>query len=190
MDYIGGEKYWDENFASRPDKLGDTEPSLIDNIEYFKAGTVLDVACGDGRNALYLTGNGFKVTGIDFSSKALERLKSFAQRLNLTVITHQVDLNAPGSLETLGTFDNVIINHYRLSKENIKTISSHITEGGTLFVCGYGHRHKVDAKFRVQDLIQPTDFEDIESSFELVKYTENLVDGKFFVTYIFRKTNR
>ncbi|WP_163195385.1 class I SAM-dependent methyltransferase [Clostridium thermarum] len=153
-------------------------------------GTVLDVACGDGRNALYLAVHGFKVTGIDFSSKALERLKSFAQRLNLTVNTQQVDLNDPDSLETIGTFDNVVINHYRSIKENIKTISSHITDDGTIFVCGYGHKHKVDSKFREEDLIQPTDFEDIKESFDLVKYYENPAEGKFFVTYIFRKTNR
>ncbi|WP_139904788.1 hypothetical protein [Clostridium thermarum] len=63
-------------------------------------------------------------------------------------------------------------------------------DGGTLFVCGYGHKHKVDSKFREEDLIQPTDFEDIKESFDLVKYYENQVEGKFFVTYIFRKTSR
>lgn len=80
MEYMGNKEYWDEKFANRGDNLLSPEKSLIDNIGYFKRGTILDIACGDGRNTLFLLKKGFKVTGIDFSSKALERLKMFAKK--------------------------------------------------------------------------------------------------------------
>lgn len=187
MGYIGNKEYWDDKFANRSDISLSPEESVIENIKYFKKGSILDIACGDGRNALFLLENRFEVTGVDFSSKALERLKKFAKRNNYLVNTKQIDLSIPNSLNDIGIFDNVLINHYRLSREQLKDIESHITDGGTFFVCGFGHNHQVDSKIRKEDLILPTDFEDIKKSFELIKYTENQDDRGFFVTYIFRK---
>lgn len=187
MEYMGNKKYWDDKFASRSDNPLSPEKSLVENIVYFKKGSVLDIACGDGRNTLFLLENGFKVTGVDFSSDALERLSMFAKRNSFLVNTKQIDLSMPNSLKGIGIFDNILINHYRLSKEQFEDIESHITEDGILFICGFGHKHKVDSKIRREDLIQPIDFEDIKESFELIRYIENEDDRGFIVTYIFRK---
>lgn len=187
MEYMGNEKYWDEKFASRGDKPLSPEKTIVENIEVFKKGSVLDIACGDGRNALFLLKKGFEVTGVDFSIKALERLEAFAQRSNYLLNTKQIDLSIPNSLKNIGIFDNIIINHYRLDKKQLEHIKKHITNNGILFICGFGHKHKTDSKIREEDLIQPTDFEDIHKSFELIKYVENEDDRGFFVTYIFQK---
>lgn len=74
MEYMGNREFWDDKFSGRSDEPLSPEKSLIENIAYFKKGSALDVACGDGRNTLFLLENGFEVTAIDFSSKALERL--------------------------------------------------------------------------------------------------------------------
>lgn len=71
MEYMGDKTYWDSKFEIRGDNLLSPEKALVNNIGYLKRGTVLDVACGDGRNALYLLQKGFDVTGVDFSNKAL-----------------------------------------------------------------------------------------------------------------------
>lgn len=190
MEYMGNREYWENKFAGRGDNPLSPEKSLVENIAYFKKGSVLDIACGDGRNALFLLERGFKVTGVDFSSKALERLCMFAERNKYSVNTKQIDLSIPNSLKDIGIFDNILINHYRLSKDQIKDIESHVTDDGILFVCGFGHKHKADAKIRREDLIQPTDFEAIKGFFELIKYIEDQDDRGFIVTYIFRRTKR
>lgn len=187
MNYIGDKQYWDEKFLSRGDKILSPEGSLVENIKYLKNGSLLDVACGDGRNSIFLLEKGFKVTGIDFSSRALERLENFAVRKNLKVSVKQVDLTKQDALKDLGVFDNIVINHYRLSLDNIKNLGKHMAEGGILFVCGFGHKHKVDSKIKEEDLIKPEDFESLHSSFELVRYIENEDDRGFFVIYIFKK---
>lgn len=187
MEYMGNIEYWDDKFSNRSDKPLSPEKSLVENILYFKKGSILDIACGDGRNTLFLLKNGFNVTGVDFSSKALERLSLFAKRYNYLVNTKQIDLSMPNSLKDIGTFDNILVNHYRLNKEQFEDIESHITDDGILFICGFGHKHKVDSKIRRGDLIQPTDFEGIKKSFELIRYIENQDDRGFFVTYIYRK---
>jgi tellurite methyltransferase len=187
MKYMGNKEYWDDKFANRSDNPLSPEISIVENIAYFKKDTILDIACGDGRNTLFLFENGFNVTGVDFSSKALERLEMFAKRNNYSVNTMQIDLSIPNSLNDIGIFDNVLINHYRLNKEQLEEIQSHITHDGVLFICGFGYKHQVDSKIRKEDLIQPSDFENIKKSFELIRYIENQDERGFFVTYIFRK---
>jgi len=187
MEYMGNKRYWDEKFENRSDKLLNSEKSIVENIIHFKKGSVLDIACGDGRNTLFFLENGFEVTGVDFSSKALERLKMFAKRNNYWVNTKQIDLSIPYSLKYIGIFDNILVSHYRLSKEQLADIENHITDDGILYICGFGHKHKVDSKIRKEDLVQPSDFEYINKSFELIKYIENQDDRGFFVTYIFHR---
>lgn len=189
MDYMGNKEYWDEKFVNRKDKPLGTEKSIIDNIGYFKKGSLLDIACGDGRNALFFLEKGFKVTGVDFSIKALERLNKFAKRNNYVINTKQIDLSISNSLNNIGIFDNILINHYRLSQKQLENIGNHITNGGILFVCGFGHKHKTDSKIKKEDLIQETDFQTMDKSLKLIKYDENQDDRGFFITYIFRKDN-
>ncbi|SHO54064.1 class I SAM-dependent methyltransferase [Anaerocolumna xylanovorans] len=181
MEYMGNKEYWDEKFANRSDNPLSPEESVTENIEYFKTGTVLDIACGDGRNTLYLLERGFGVTGVDFSCKALERLNMFAKRKGYPVNTRQIDLSVKDSLAALGIFDNILINHYRPDKQQLREVESHIADYGLLFISGFGHKHKADSKIKEEDLIQPTDFKDMEKSFELIKYTENQDDRGFLL---------
>ncbi len=184
---MGNKEYWDEKFTNRSDKLLSPEKSVVENISFFKNGTVLDIACGDGRNALFFAQKGFKVTGIDFSIKALERLEMYARRVDFSIKTKQIDLQADNSLKNIGMFDNILINHYRLNKNQLRDIKNHISDNGILFVCGFGDKHKIDSKIRKEDLIQPTDFEALDKSFELIKHDKNQDERGYFVTYIFKK---
>jgi tellurite methyltransferase len=187
MEFIGNKDYWDKKYASRSDTPLSPEQSLVENISYFKCGTVLDIACGDGRNSLFLLENNFSVTGIDYSETALERLRMFADRRSSSVTAKQIDLSLPDSLKDIGIYDNIVMNHYRLNKEQLADLKNHISEDGILFVCGFGHKHPVDAKIKKEDLIQPTDFDEVKQCFELIQYQENQDDRGFFVTYLFRR---
>ncbi|MSU00851.1 class I SAM-dependent methyltransferase [Tissierella sp. DSM 105185] len=187
MEYMGNKEYWDERFKQRNDKPLSPEGVLIDNINCFKKGSVLDIACGDGRNALFFLENGFKITGVDFSLNALERLKRFAEKSNHSIETRQIDLSKPSGLKDIGIFDNIVINHYRLSEENLVDIESHISDDGILFISGFGYKHKVDERIRKQDLIQPMDIEMLKKSFQLIKYIEDDSKRGFLVTYILKK---
>ncbi|HEY8804221.1 MAG TPA: class I SAM-dependent methyltransferase [Clostridium sp.] len=146
MEYMGNEKYWNEKFTNRINKLLSPERSVVENIGEFKLGWFLDIACGDGRNTMFMIKNGFKVTGVDFSNKALERLTMFAATNNYFVNTKQIDLSIINSLNDIVIFDNILINHYRLNKDQLKDIKNHLTDDGILFICGFGNKHKVSLK--------------------------------------------
>jgi SAM-dependent methyltransferase len=44
------------------------------------AGRALDLACGEGRNAIWLANRGWKVTAIDYSQVAIDRARELADR--------------------------------------------------------------------------------------------------------------
>lgn len=187
MEYMGDRQFWDDKFASRGNQPLPPEKALVEHAACFKKGSVLDIACGDGRNSLFLLERGFHVTGIDFSREALKRLEKFARQRNHLVATRPVDLNEPDALAELGTFDNIVINHYRLNKESLARLHSLVSDEGILFVCGFGHAHTHDPTIRPEDLIHPSDFDDVLSHFRLLTYVEEENEIGSIVTYMFCK---
>ena len=46
---------------------------LVAEVEGLAPGTAVDLACGEGRNAVWLAEQGWRVTGVDFSSEGLAK---------------------------------------------------------------------------------------------------------------------
>ena len=60
------------------------DPLLVTNKE-IPVGEALDLGSGEGRNALFLAENGFRVTGIDMSSRAIMKFLDIANERKLRV---------------------------------------------------------------------------------------------------------
>lgn len=58
---------------------------MLVNREQIIKGYALDVGCGDGRNALFLARNGFKVIAIDSSKEAIYKLQKLSDERELNV---------------------------------------------------------------------------------------------------------
>jgi tellurite methyltransferase len=72
---------WDEKFA-RGDELHGFAPSapLPDAVRGRAPGLALDLACGAGRHALFLAGQGWRVLAIDGSRAGIDRMLDEARR--------------------------------------------------------------------------------------------------------------
>lgn len=70
---------WDERYRAQDHAWG-LEPNRFvrEQCERLPVGQAVDLACGEGRNALWLARLGWRVTGIDFSSVAIERARERA----------------------------------------------------------------------------------------------------------------
>lgn len=73
---------WDERYRAgeTPWDSEDPDEHLVEFLRYgsVERGRALDVGCGTGTNALWLTTQGFEVLGIDISSAAIERARAKA----------------------------------------------------------------------------------------------------------------
>jgi len=65
---------------------------LVDESGDLSPGRALDVACGEGRNAVWLAERGWRVTGVDFSEVALEKARGLAEMRDVKAEWVQADL--------------------------------------------------------------------------------------------------
>lgn len=95
------------------------------------SGRALDVACGRGRNAVWLAREGFVTTAIDRDPSAVAELDARAQREGLPLSAHVVDLE--GGETTLGeaVFDLVVVVHY-LHRPLFPALIAALKPGGVL----------------------------------------------------------
>ncbi|MEO6162829.1 MAG: class I SAM-dependent methyltransferase [Candidatus Binatia bacterium] len=92
-------------------------------------GSALDIACGKGRNAIYLAQRGFAVTALDISAGALAEGRRRAQQQDLLIDWLLCDLEASALAPVAGSFD-LIINFNYLQRALIRPMQQAVKPGG------------------------------------------------------------
>ena len=85
---------WNDRYA-KPGYLFGTEPAqyLQDQKAYLTQGlTALAVADGEGRNSVYMAGQGLKVTAMDSSDVAVEKARALAEAAGVSVDFNITDI--------------------------------------------------------------------------------------------------
>lgn len=89
---------WDARFRAGDHAESDPDPFLVGAKPYLdllpKNAPALDLACGAGRHAVWLAGQGFRVTALDFSPEALAKTKRLAAQHGVSVRCRPADLEA------------------------------------------------------------------------------------------------
>ncbi len=67
---------WDERYAG-DELVWSAQPNrfLVAEVETLPPGRALDLACGEGRNAVWLAERGWDVTGVDFSNAGIDKAR-------------------------------------------------------------------------------------------------------------------
>ncbi len=139
------QRQWNERYGSE-DLVWGIEPNRFLAEEFGDAepvGRVLDLACGEGRNAIWLAERGFEVTAVDFSEVAIERAKDIAARRGVEVewICEDVTSYEPKP----GTFERVVILYLHLPEGDRARALQHaaaaLSPGGVLLMIGHALRN-------------------------------------------------
>ncbi|NBX93741.1 MAG: class I SAM-dependent methyltransferase [Proteobacteria bacterium] len=131
---------WEERYQKTGYLYG-KEPSdfLKSYVGFLSKGLALDVAMGEGRNAVYLAQQGFKVEGLDCSSQAIEKAKALA--LEKSVALEAKVQNLDFFLMPLMKFNTVVMTYYKPAVRFFSEIKRGLAAGGTVLIEGYTTEH-------------------------------------------------
>ena len=133
-------EHWDERYGTE-ELIWKAEPNrfLVEELDALAPGRALDVACGEGRNAVWLASKGWRVTGADFSRAGLAKAQRLATDRGVEVTWVEADVvewQPPTA-----SFDLVVVMYLHLPAEQRRRALAHaaaaLAPGGVLLVVGH-----------------------------------------------------
>ncbi len=179
---------WNARYAQK-ELLWTAQPNRLfaAEVEGIEPGRALDVACGEGRNAVWLAELGWNVTGIDFSDVALGKAAELARARGVEVewVAADVLVHEPAP----GAFDLVAVLYLQLPHDELaralRRAARAVAPGGALIVLGHDTRNLTDGYggprdpsvlFTPADVVASLDDLVVERA-ETVERTVTLDDG-------------
>lgn len=100
---------WNERYRTREEIDHEPAAILVETAHELPPGRALDLACGAGRNALWLAQRGWEVVAIDGSSEAIRIVRESEPRIDARVMDLETEEPLPFADES---FDLVLILFY------------------------------------------------------------------------------
>jgi 2-polyprenyl-3-methyl-5-hydroxy-6-metoxy-1,4-benzoquinol methylase len=171
---MADQKTWDERYlASKPSVSQSPVDFLADHIALLPKGKALDIAMGQGRNALFLAEHGFQVTGIDSSQVGIDQCQNLARERGLTLTTIQADLTEYALPKA--EFD-VVINCYYLQRDLIGELKQSLRVGGVIVFETLNADHiKFDPHFNPEYLLQQGELLQFFRDYSTLVYREGIL---------------
>ena len=92
-------RYWKGFYGDRHTMIPSAFATSV-AVEWNEPQQVLEIGCGNGRDAFFFAGLGHRVVGLDAASTAVERCRSIARERGLGEVTfEEADVSASSSLE-------------------------------------------------------------------------------------------
>ena len=127
---------WHERYRAGEQVFRDPSPLVVQFTRDLTPGVALDLACGAGRNALYLAERGWCVFALDGSSVAIEHLNARAASSKLVVAATVIDLERENFGVPVGGIDLVLCCYY-LQRSLIPRIKATLRPGGLLILIAH-----------------------------------------------------
>jgi len=126
---------WDDRYRAT-DRRWSTEPNIFvaDRLGSNRPGTGLDLAAGEGRNAIWLADQGWDMTAVDFSETAIGRGRAITDEVRWVV----ADIR---TWEPDDVYDLVVVAYLQLLLDEfeplIQRVVTWLAPGGELFMVGH-----------------------------------------------------
>lgn len=146
---------WNDRYHKR-EWEPEREPNLFLVREFESrspGGRTLDLACGEGRNAVWLASRGWRVTGVDFSAVALDRASRLAASRGVHVDWVRADVTRfalrPDSFALVAILYLQIPGADR--RRALERAVAAMAKGGELFMVGHDLRNLTEGTGGPQD---------------------------------------
>jgi len=145
---------WDERYGTE-ELIWKADPNrfLVEEVATIEPGRALDVACGEGRNAVWLASKGWRVTGVDFSRAGLAKAERLAADRGVEVTWVEADVVEWQPPEA--SFDLVVVMYLHLPAPQRRRVLAHaaagLAAGGVLLLVGHDTSNLVEGTGGPQD---------------------------------------
>lgn len=146
---------WDSRYSAAPQLAWTAEPNrfVVDELAGLPPGRALDLAAGEGRNAVWLAERGWRVTAIDFSCVAVDRGRQLAGQRDVDVGWIVADVRHHPLPKA--AFDLVLVAYLQLPAADLVTVliraADALAPSGTLLVVGHDRSNLTEGVGGPQD---------------------------------------
>jgi SAM-dependent methyltransferase len=138
---------WDRRYAE-VENLWAAKPNrfLVAEVSDLPPGRALDLASGEGQNAIWLAGLGWRVTGVDYSEVAIAKARARAERDDTSVEFVCADLVSYEPQPE--SFDLVLLLYLHIPTEERRVVleraAGALAPGGTFLLIGHDRKNMTD----------------------------------------------
>lgn len=165
---------WDERYAAQ-DLVWSAEPNrfVAEELTALEPGRAVDLACGEGRNAIWLASRGWQVTALDFSGVALDKGRRLATDLPVDWVQDDAT-----TWSEPGAYDLALLAYLQLPAEErgraVRNALAAVRSGGTFFLIAHDSTNLAEGTGGPQDPRVLYSAEDVladleHESFEVVR---------------------
>jgi tellurite methyltransferase len=167
---------WNKRYRLREHAASDLEspptPLLMEAAKALTPGKALDLACGAGRNALWLAEKGWDVTAVDGASEAIEILRARAVDRGIEVEAILADLEK-GEFDIYDSHWDLIADCYYLQRNLFEPAKRGVTPGGILI--SIVHISEI-GQVQSPHSLRPGELEEFFKGWEILHYHEGMAN--------------
>lgn len=163
-------------------------PWLVAQLHHLSShGVALDVACGRGRNALWLAERGLTVVAVDRDADAVAALADQARRRGLRITARVADLEAPDWTPGAAPFDVIAVFNY-LHRPLLPRLVGALRPGGVLVYETFTQAQALVGRPRNPDfLLGPGELRRLTAPLAVLDEREGEYEGRWIASIAARK---
>lgn len=180
--------FWDKKYETEAYIFGKEPVAFLrEHVDILPQGKALDIAMGEGRNAVFLAKNGFDVDGCDISEIAVEKAGELAKEQDVTIHAFVADLETYKLPKN--TYD-VIACFYYLQRDLIPQMKEALKPGGMIIYETYtieNQERGFEGPKNKEYLLKPNELLDLFKDLKIIYYRELVLNNKKAVASLIAK---
>lgn len=165
---------WNKRYASGKYSSAKPHKLLVELAGKLKPAKALDLACGAGRNAIFLAEKGWNVTAVDNSIVGIKIAEKRAKEKGVSIDFHLADLEKGEFVIEENAYD-LICDFYYLQRDLFPQIKTGVKAGGivvsTIHIYGEGEE-------KGNFLLRENELRTFFSDFKILRYHETALTDK------------
>ena len=160
---------------------------LNDNADCLTGkGLALDIASGEGRNAVFAAEKGYQTLAIDVSTIGLDKARALAKEKDVTIETRAADLDNWQFEQN--TFDLVLCFNF-LDRKIFPEIKKSLKPGGLIFFETFTIDYLKYSNFKREWVLDHNELLNVFSEFRILRYREIDHDQRAFASLVALKND-